>query len=60
MDDFRYKRREAITCYHESTPWAVSKDKWDTKENNMMRALYILWYATEAMSSSKNCSLSCY
>ena len=30
------------------TPWAVSKKKWDTKEDkakSMMRALYVLRYA---------------
>ena len=46
--DYRYKCREAIMHYHESTPCDVSKEKWDTKEHkgkSMMCALYILWYA---------------
>ena len=45
MDDFCYKCREAIVCCHETTPWAVSKDKWDRKEDkgkSMVHALYIL------------------
>ena len=32
------------SCYHELTPWIVSKKKWDTKEvkgKSMMRAFYI-------------------
>ena len=39
--------------YHESTPWAVSKKKWDTKEDkgkSMMRALYVLRYAKKHVS----------
>ena len=30
---FIYKHREVITCYHELTPWAVNRKKWDTKED---------------------------
>ena len=26
-------QRKAVTCYRKSTPFAVSKDKWDTKED---------------------------
>ena len=37
--------REAIT---KSTPFAVSKDEWDTKEKN---ALYVLLYAKRHVSS---------
>ena len=43
------------SCYHESTPWAVCKKKWDTKEEkgkSMMCALYVLWYA-KGMSRDK-------
>ena len=47
--------------YCESTPSAVSKDKWDTKEDtgkSMKHALYILWYAkrnsqADVMSNSE-------
>ena len=37
-----------ILCYHESTPWDVSKKKWDTKEDkskSMMCTMHVLWYA---------------
>ena len=38
--------REAILCYHKSTPGVVSKKNWNTKDNkgkSMMHALYVLW-----------------
>ena len=37
-----------------STPFAVSKDEWNTKEDTgkpMKNALYILWYAKRHVSS---------
>ena len=37
-----------MCCCRESTPCAVSKAKWDTKEDtgkSMRHALYVLWYA---------------
>ena len=58
--------REAITlCYHELTCIAVSKDKWDRKEDtgkSMKHALYIMRYTkrhqqAEAMSNSKKIRL---
>ena len=35
------------------TPFAVSKDEWNTKEDtgkSMKKALYVLWYAKRHMS----------
>ena len=52
MDDFCFKGK-AITCYHQSTPFVVSKDEWDTKEDtgkSMKNALYVLWYAKRHLS----------
>ena len=43
-------QREAIA---KSTPFAVSKDEWDTKEDtgkSMKNALYVLWYAKRHLS----------
>ena len=44
------------SIYRESTPWAVSKKKWDTKEDEgksmMMHALYLLQYACWAEVTS--------
>ena len=36
---------EAIMLFNESTPWAVSKKKWEGKGKSIMHALYLLWYA---------------
>ena len=44
MDDFRYEGKPSCATA-KSTPFAVSKDEWDTKEDtgkSMKRALYIL------------------
>ena len=46
LDDFRYKRKPSRVTV-KSTPFAVSKDEWDTKEDtskSMKNALYILQY----------------
>ena len=50
-DDVHYKPREVITLYCESTPYTVSKDKWNTKEDtdkSNKNGLYIMWYAKRA------------
>ena len=47
MDDFYYKGKPSRTTT-KSTPFAVSKDEWDTKEDtgkSMKNALYVLRYA---------------
>ena len=53
-----HKRREAIRWHYcESTPCAVSKDKWDTKEDtdkSLKHALYVLWYAKRHLSAKSN------
>ena len=56
MDDFRYewKPSRAIT---KSTLFAVSKDKWDTKEDtgkSMKNALYVLPYAKRHISGQSD------
>ena len=46
-DDFHYKGKPSCATT-KLTPFAVSKDEWDTKEDtgkSMKNALYILWYA---------------
>ena len=47
MDDFRFEGKPS--CAHtKSTPFSVSKDEWDTKEDtgkSMKNALYVLRYA---------------
>ena len=48
-----YCREAMHRHYRELTPWAVSKKKWDTKEDkgkSMMRALYVLRYAKRHVS----------
>ena len=44
MDDFRYKGKSSRATA-KSTPFAVSKDEWDTKETgkSMKNALYVLY-----------------
>ena len=47
MDDFCYKGKPSLATA-KLTPFAVSKDKWDTKEDtgkSMTNVLYILRYA---------------
>jgi len=44
MDDFRYAK-EAIMCTTKWTPFGVSKDEWNIKEDTMKNALYVLRYA---------------
>ena len=51
-DDFRFERKPSCACT-KSTPFPVSKDEWDTKEDtgkSMKNALYILWYAKRHLS----------
>ena len=48
-DDFRYEGKPSA----KSTPFSVSKDEWDTKEDtgkSMKNALYILRYAKRHLS----------
>ena len=48
MDNFHLQTESHALCYRESTPWAVSRKKWVSKEDNgksMMCALYIPRYA---------------
>ena len=60
MDDFRFEGKPSRACA-KSTPFPVSKDEWDTKEDtgkSMKNALYVLRYAkrhrrAEATSSSE-------
>ena len=33
LQQWKFRTIAIMWCYHESTPCAVSKDKWDTKEN---------------------------
>ena len=50
-DDFRYEGKPSCTTA-KSTPFAVSKDEWDTKEDtgkSMKNALYVLRYANRHM-----------
>ena len=51
-DDFRYEGKPShITT--KSTPFALAKDEWDTKEDtgkSMKNALYILQYAKRHVS----------
>ena len=45
-DNFRYKGKPSCASA-KSTPFTVSKDEWDTKEDtskSMKNALYVLWY----------------
>ena len=52
MDNFRYEGKPSCATT-KSTPYAVSKDEWDTKEDtgkSMKNALYELRYAKRHMS----------
>ena len=59
-DNFRFEGKPSSACA-KSTPFPISKDEWDTKEDtgkSMKNALYVLWYAkrhlwAEAMSNSE-------
>ena len=45
-DNFHYKGKPSRATA-KSTPFAVSKDEWDTKDDtgkSMKNALYVLWY----------------
>ena len=56
MGDFRNKRKSSRATT-KSTPFAVSKDEWDTKEdtgNYMKNALYVLRYAKRYLSGRSN------
>ena len=51
-DDFRFERKPS-RAIAKSTPFPVSKDEWDTKEDtgkSMKNALYILRYAKRHLS----------
>ena len=53
MDDFRYEGKPSLAAA-KSTPFAVSKDEWDTKEDtgkSMKNALYVLRYAKRHVSN---------
>ena len=48
-DDFCFKGKPPRATA-KSTPFPVSKDEWDTKEDTgkyMRNALYVLWYAKD-------------
>ena len=52
-----YKHGNHTSRYHESTPWTVSKKKWDTKVDkgkSMMHTLYVLWYAKRHVSGQSD------
>ena len=70
-DDFRYTEGKPSCAISKSTLFAVSKDKWDTKEDtgkSMKNALYVLRYAKRHLSGqndveqlkNKTCSFSRY
>ena len=51
MNDFCYEGKPSRATV-KSTPFAVSKDEWDTKEDtgkSMKNALYILQYAKRVL-----------
>ena len=51
-DDFRYEGKPSRATA-KSTPFAVSKNEWDTKEDtgkSMKNALYVLRYAKRHLS----------
>ena len=51
-DDFRFEGKPS-RARAKSTPFPVSKDEWDTKEDtgkSMKNALYALWYAKRHLS----------
>ena len=51
-DNIHYEGKPSCATT-KSTPFAVSKDEWDTKEEtgeSIKNALYVLWYAKRHMS----------
>ena len=55
-DDFCFKGKPSRATA-KSTPFAVSKDEWDTKEDtgkSMKNVLYVLWYAKRHLSGRSN------
>ena len=51
-DDFHFEGNPSRATA-KSTPFAVSKDEWHTKEDtgkSMKNALYVLWYAQRHLS----------
>ena len=53
MDDFHFEGKPS-RAHIKLTPFPVSKDEWDTKEDtgkSMKNALYVLWYAKRHLSS---------
>ena len=51
-DDFRFEGKPS-RARAKSTPFPVSRDEWDTKEDtgkSMRNALYVLWYAKRHLS----------
>ena len=55
-DDFRYEGKPSCATA-KSTPFTVSKDEWDTKEDtgkSMKNALYVLRYAKRHLSGRSN------
>ena len=52
MDDFCHKGKPSHATT-KSTPFAVSQEEWDTKQDtgkSMKNALYVLWYAKRHLS----------
>ena len=55
-DDFHFEGKPSCACA-KSTPFPVSKDEWDTKEDigkSMKNALYVLQYAKRHLSGRSN------
>ena len=55
-DDFRFEGKPSHACA-KSTPFPVSKDEWDTKEDSgksMKNALYVLRYAKRHLSGQSD------
>ena len=56
MDDFRFEGKPSRACA-KSTPFPVSKDEWDTKEDtgkSTKNALHVLRYAKRYLSGRSN------
>ena len=56
MDDFHYEGKPSCAT-DKLTPFAVSKDEWDTKEDtgkSMKNALYVLRYAKRHLSGQND------
>ena len=46
--------KDTIVCTSKLSPFAVSKDEWNTKKDtgkSMKNALYVLWYAKKHLSA---------